>query len=103
MLPRAAFQLTDLSVTVPCTVAANCSAPPVVVEPDAGDTVTDVTDGLGGAAVTVTVADANFVGSALLVAVTVSVPVFEGAVYRPEELTLPSSALQVTALFGVVP
>jgi hypothetical protein len=54
-------------------------------------------------AVTVTVADAVFVGSAMLVAVTVTT-VFEltwGAVKRPEDEMLPSDADQVTTVFDV--
>jgi hypothetical protein len=82
--------------------------PPVVVEPDAGETVTELTDGLGGAgpgvgAVTVTTAEAVLVGSALLIAVTVSVPAFAGAVYTPAVVMLPDKAFQVTVLLDVVP
>ena len=83
MLPSEAFQVTDLSETVPCTLAANCAVAPVLAEVDAGDTVTEVTTGLGGgggAAVTLTEAEADLVGSAALVTVTVSVPAFAGAV-----------------------
>jgi hypothetical protein len=58
---------------------------------------------LVGAVVTLTDADADLVGSAVLVAVTVSVPAVEGAVYCPVEVTLPSTAFQVTLLFVVVP
>ncbi len=47
---------------------------------------------------TVTVAEAALVGSAWLVAITVSVPPVDGAVYRPEELMLPKPAVQVTAV-----
>ena len=54
---------------------------------EAGEIVTDVTAGpCGGAAVTVTVAKANLVASALLVAVTVAVPTVAGAVYAPEDV-----------------
>jgi hypothetical protein len=84
MFPSTALQPTDLSGTVPCTAAVNTSVPPVVVEVDAGETVTDVTVGVGvgfgGGLVTVTVAEADLVGSATLVAVTESVPAFAGAV-----------------------
>ena len=76
--------MTDLSVTVPCTVAVNCNVPPVVAEVVAGETVTEVTTGVGGgllgAAVILTMAEADFVASALLVAVTVAVPGLAGAV-----------------------
>jgi hypothetical protein len=50
---------------------------------------------LGGAC-TLTVADAAFVGSAWLVAITVSVTPLDGAVYMPEELMLPNPARHVT-------
>jgi len=46
----------------------------------------------------VTVADAAFVGSAWLVAITVSVPPETGAVYKPDELMLPRPDFQVTAV-----
>ena len=64
-------------------MAANCTVPPVAAELEAGDTVTEVITGFGGGggvAVTVTVATADWVGSATLVAMTVSVPAFDGAV-----------------------
>jgi hypothetical protein len=54
-------------------------------------------------AVTVTVADADLFDCALLVAVTVSVPAFAGAVYSPDELILPSAAVHVTTSPVVVP
>jgi hypothetical protein len=80
MVPNKAFQVTDVSETVPCTLAVSCSAPLVATEVEAGETVTEVTAGLVGAVVTVTTALADLVGSAALVAVTVSVPAFAGAV-----------------------
>ena len=55
------------------------------------------------AAATLTDVEADFVGSALLIAVTVSVPAVEGAVYWPADVILPSAARQVTLLFVVVP
>ena len=48
-------------------------------------------------------AEPDFVPSALLVAVTTAVPAVDGAVYRPEDVTLPSEACHVTALFDVEP
>jgi hypothetical protein len=39
----------------------------------------------------------------LLVAVTVSVPAFDGAVYRPDEVIVPRAAFHVTALLVDVP
>ena len=50
-----------------------------------------------------TVADADLVGSALLIAVTVAVPGLVGAVYMPPAVMLPSEAFHVTVLFEVVP
>ena len=49
------------------------------------------------------VAVADFVVSATLVAVTVSVPATEGATYAPVEEMVPSSAAHVTAVFATVP
>jgi hypothetical protein len=80
MLPEAAFQVTDLSVAVPWTFALKAIPPPVVADADAGEMLTEVTPAVGEGAVTVTVAEADFVVSATLVAVTVSVPPFAGAV-----------------------
>ena len=78
MEPNEAFQVTALSVAVPCTVAVNWSVPPVVAEGEDGEIMTEVTTGFGG--VTVTVAAADLLVSATLVAVTVSVPGLAGAV-----------------------
>lgn len=52
-----------------------------------------------GAAVTVTVAEADFVLSATLVAFTVKEPADAGAVYRPEAETVPPVAVHATAVF----
>src|SRR6266852_628175 len=57
----------------------------------------DQADGPG--TVTVTVPEADLVGSATLVAVTVSVPAEFGAVYSPLELMVPPLAIQVTTVF----
>ena len=76
ILPSFAVHVTDLLVTVPATVAVNCAVPLVTTEVVAGEIDTDVTTG----AAIVTVEEADFVLSALLVAVTVSVPAAEGAV-----------------------
>jgi hypothetical protein len=68
-------------VVVPATLAVKVSVPPVADAAVEGDTVTDVTVGAGGGgAVTVTLAVSDLVGSATLVAVTVSVPALAGAV-----------------------
>jgi hypothetical protein len=48
-------------------------------------------------------AEADFVGSALLVAVIVAVPGLAGAVNIPDDVTLPNEAFQVTVLIEVVP
>jgi hypothetical protein len=109
MLPLDACHVTDLFVVEPCTVAVNESVPPVEVEAPAGVMVTDVTAGpLGGllgveAAATVTTADADFVGSATLVAVTVPVAAEAGAVYMPPAVIVPAVALHITASFVVLP
>jgi hypothetical protein len=59
--------------------------------------------GGGGAIVTLTDTESDLVGSATLVAVTVSVPAVVGALYIPDALTVPSAAFQATVLFVVVP
>jgi hypothetical protein len=51
----------------------------------------------------VTVVEPDLVGSALLVAVTVSVPAFDGAVYMPDEVIAPRTAFHVTVLLVDVP
>ena len=84
-------------------MAVNGIVPPVVDEAEVGEIVTEVTEGAGAAVVTVTVADANFVGSALLVAVTLTVPALVGAVNMPAELIVPDDAFQVTDLSVAVP
>ena len=82
MAPSAAFHVTLLFVTVPATTAEKVVLPPACSDIAAGDTVTEVTlGGGGGGAVTVTLDVSDLVGSATLVAVTVSVPAFAGAVY----------------------
>ena len=77
--------------------------PPVLTDVEVGETVTDVTTGLTGADVTVTLAEPDLLGSATLVAVTVSVPAFAGAVYWPPAVMVPNKAFQVTVLFDVDP
>jgi hypothetical protein len=66
MLPPVADQLTPMFV-VPLTLAVNCCVAPVESEAALGETETVTLAG----AVTVTVAEADFVLSAALVAVTV--------------------------------
>jgi len=97
--PSAAFQVTLVLLVVPCTAAVNCNDPPVAAAAVAGVTVTPVTV----AALTVTVAVPDFDVSATLVAVTVSVPALDGAVYAPDDVIEPSAAFHVTPVFVVVP
>ncbi len=66
MVPPVADQVTAV-LLLPVTVAVNCWVPLVNIEADTGEIVTATT----GAALTVTVADADLVVSAALVAVTV--------------------------------
>jgi hypothetical protein len=66
IVPPLADQVTELFV-LPVTVAVNCCVVPVCSDAEVGLMLT-VTG--GGGAVTVTVADADFVLSATLVAVT---------------------------------
>jgi hypothetical protein len=77
--------------------------PLVFTEAVAGLTETLVTVADAAVAVTLTVATADLVGSATLVAVTVSVPAFAGAVYWPADEIVPSRAFHVTFVFVVVP
>ena len=75
-VPPVADQVTAV-LLLPVTVAVNCCVPPVCSDADVGLMLTAIT---GGGAVTVTVAEADFVLSATLVAVTVRVPAVLGAV-----------------------
>jgi hypothetical protein len=70
----------------PVTVAVNCLVPAVATDAAIGliDTATP-----GALAVTVTAALADFVGSAMLVAVMVKVPAVLPAVYAPLEIVPP--------------
>jgi len=84
ILPVEACHVTARFVVVPLTTAENESVPPAAVDALPGVIATEVTPdplgGLIGAARTVTTADADLVGSATLVAVTVPVPADVGAV-----------------------
>jgi hypothetical protein len=64
-VPLVADQVT-LVLLLPLTLAVNCWVPPVNIEADTGEMVTATTGTL-----TVTVAEADLVESAALVAVTV--------------------------------
>jgi len=83
---------------LPVTDALNCFAAPFCSEADVGLIETPMAAG----AVTVTVAPANFVVSATLVALTVYVPAVEGAKYvieLPEPEIAPPDTDHVTEAF----
>ena len=115
MDPADEDQVTPLFEAVPRTLAEKEIVPPAGTVVETGVMVTDVTpdpvEGAGevgevGEVVlpgTVTSAEADLVGSATLVAVTVPTPPAVGAVNRPELETLPRLEVQVTAVFVVVP
>src|SRR5438067_2474240 len=97
MVPPVADHVTAVFV-LPVTVAVNCCVPPVCSDAEFGLMLTATG---GGGPVTVTLADADFVLSATLVAVTLYVPAVAGAVYRPLLETVPPLADQATAIFVV--
>jgi len=74
----------------------------VIEDAGSGDTVTEVTPD-GDATATETVAVADFVGSATLVAVTFPTPPAAGAVKTPAVEMDPIEAVHVTAVFVVAP
>ena len=78
IVPAEVFQVTDLLEVVPWMVAVSCFVAPVTIEALTG--VTEIEETAGGAAAIVTLAEADFVGSATLVAVMVAEPVLAGAV-----------------------
>ena len=80
---------------VPVTVAVNCWVPPVSSDADIGEIVTAT------GAVTVTVAEADLVVLATLVALTVYLPAFAGAVYKPLLEMVPPVVDHLTAVFVV--
>lgn len=107
MVPSSAFHVTAVFEVVPATVALNGSVPPVTDEAVPGVIVTPVTPdpvcgGVAWAPATVTVAVADFVGSATLVATIVPMPL-TGAVKTPVAEIVPIEAAQVTASFVVAP
>jgi hypothetical protein len=83
----------------PATVALKDRVPPVIEVAGVGVTVTAVTP----EPPTVTVAVADLVGSATLVAVILPVTRVAGAVKTPPLVMLPTDAVQVTALPEAVP
>ena len=91
-LPPVADHVTAV-LLLPLMLAVNCCVPPVSIEAEIGETVTETTGAL-----TVTVADADLVVSATLVAFTVKDPAVLGAVYKPDDETEPPVADQVTAV-----
>lgn len=92
MLPPEADQMTEVFV-VPLTDAVNCCCLPLSIVRLPGVTVTDISPGEPS---TVTRAESDLVGSAMLVAVTVAVPAEAGAVNRPVLSIFPADAVQVT-------
>lgn len=76
IVPPVAVQVTAV-LLVPLTVVLNCREPPEFTDAVPGVMETETA---GGEEVTVTVAEADFVESAELVAVTVNVPGVAGAV-----------------------
>ena len=81
IVPDEAFHVTDVFELLPLTLAVNWTVPLVIAEVDVGESVMELTAGFAGAdAETVTVADADLVVSATLVAVTVAEPAAAGAV-----------------------
>ena len=105
--PRTPFTLNrTVVIAAPVTVAVNCCVAPFITFALVGDMLTFTP------AEIVTVAVADLVGSATLVAVTVTVAgdgIVPGAVYKPVELMVPHAApvqpapetLKVTAVFVV--
>ena len=75
-VPPVADQVTAV-LLLPVTVAVNCCVAPVWSDAEVGLMLTATT---GGGEVTVTLAEADLVLSATLVAVTENVPAVEGAV-----------------------
>ena len=96
-MPKLADQVTAV-VVVPVTVTVNCCVPPEATVAEVGEMVT-ATDVDGGVMVTVALAD--FVVSAWLVALTVTVVVVVtvGAVKRPALEIVPALVDHVTAVF----
>ena len=94
-MPPVAVHVTAV-FELPFTVAVNCCVVLVCRLAELGLIVIDTT---GGVAVAVTVAEAFFVVSAALVAVTVNVPAVAGAVYNPLAVMVPPVAVHVTPAF----
>jgi hypothetical protein len=98
IVPPVAVHVTAV-LELPVTVAENGCVWPGGRVALVGDTVTDTTGGGGGGAWMVTLAEADFDGSAADVAVTVKLlPAVEPAVNRPVLEIVPPVADHVTAL-----
>ncbi len=93
-VPPVVDHVTELLLN-PVTVAVNCCVAPVNSDAELGLIETAPV----AEAVTVTVAVADLVVSAMLVAFTVYVPAVLGAVYRPKFEIVPALAVQVTEVF----
>ncbi len=96
IVPEDAVHVTVLFATFPFTVALNCNVALVRIEPVVGVTLTEFTIG----AATVTVAVPAFVGSATLVAVTMTVALVAGAVSKPGGGNRPRRSLPRNGFVG---
>jgi hypothetical protein len=96
IVPPVALQLTAVLVD-PVTAAVKSCIPPEVRVALVGAMLIE-TDGAG--TVTTTLADADFVLSAVLAAVTEKVPAVDPAVYSPLEEIAPPVAVHETALLA---
>lgn len=99
IVPFAALHVTEVSVAVPLTEAEKVALPPVETDVEAGEIEIDVIVGRPS----VTVAEADFVLSALLVAVTLIVLAEAPPVKRPAGETAPPDADHVTDLSATLP
>ena len=90
---------TELNAPVPMTVTVKVACCAVVIDVEAGDSVTEVI--VGGTAVTVTFAEPDFVGSCVDVAVQTNVPTPEGVPTPVLWLIDPPVADQFTVCAGL--
>jgi hypothetical protein len=101
IVPALACHVTAV-LLVPVTVAVNCVAAESAEFAEGGDTLTDIAG--GGDVTSVTIACADLVVSATLVAIMVTVGlggITAGAVYKPDVLIIPALACHVTAVLLV--
>jgi hypothetical protein len=104
--PSTAFHVTLVFLVEPWTTALNGSVPLVMEAAVEGETVTEVTSLPVFFVVddaTATIAVADLVGSALLVAVILPPPLDIGAVKTPLDVMVPIVVDQVTESFAVTP